>query len=70
MTKEETKGREAHPSLPAGAGRRQPAVNPWFWRRESYVVDDGCPSGDLGAVGVDEPLHEGKDHRTVGGVTG
>jgi hypothetical protein len=26
---EETKSREAHSSLPAGAGRRQSAVNPW-----------------------------------------
>ena len=26
---EETQSGEAHSSLPAGAGRRQPAVNPW-----------------------------------------
>ena len=29
MTMEETQSREAHPSLPAGARKRQPAVNQW-----------------------------------------
>jgi hypothetical protein len=37
VIREETKSREAHPSLPAGAGRRQPAVNLWPIERRQAV---------------------------------